>query len=153
VLIAAMSDAGETLQGKRVAIQGFGNAGANFAKLMISSGAIVVATCDSSAGIASDTGLPVAELTRFKAEGGSFRDLDDHFKQIEHADVLTSDVDILVPSALEGQITTDNVPRIKARYIVELANGPTTPEADAVLESRGVTVLPDILANAGGVVV
>lgn len=153
VLQASLAEAGEELAGKRVAIQGFGNAGANAARLFSGAGARVVAASDSSAALASDDGLPVGDLARFKAEGGRFADFDGSFRRIDLEEVLTRDVDILVPAALEGQITTENAPKISARYIVELANGPTTPEADAELERRGITVLPDILANAGGVVV
>ena len=153
VLLALLRDEGEPLAGKRVAIQGFGNAGANAARLLAASGALVVAASDSSAAVACDRGLPVGDLARFKAEGGRFADLDTSFARIAADDLLTQDVDILVPAALEGQITADNAPQIAARYVVELANGPTTPEADGELERRGVIVLPDILANAGGVVV
>ncbi len=153
VLQAALHDAGEELAGKRVAIQGFGNAGANAALLLDEAGAVVVAVSDSTAAIVSDIGLPVNELVRFKAEGGRFADLDDSFQRIDSAELLTYGVDILVPAALEGQITEENAPAITARYIVELANGPTTAEADTVLHDKGILVLPDILANAGGVVV
>lgn len=153
VLGAALHEAGEAIAGKRVAIQGFGNAGANMALLLDDAGALIVAASDSTAAVVSDLGLPVRELVRFKAEGGRFVDLDASFQRIEPAAVLTQAVDILVPAALEGQITEATAAAIPARYIVELANGPTTPEGDAILEREGVLVLPDILANAGGVAV
>ena len=153
VLLAAMHDAGEQIAGKRVAIQGFGNAGANAALLLDEAGAIVVAVSDSTAAVVSDLGLPVNELVHFKAGGGRFADLDSSFQQLDPEEILTYNVDILVPAALEGQITEENAHDVRARYIVELANGPTTPEADAILEASNVLVLPDILANAGGVVV
>jgi glutamate dehydrogenase/leucine dehydrogenase len=153
VLESAMKELGESLAGKRVAIQGFGNAGANFAKLVVEAGAIVVAASDSTAALACETGLPASELMAWKTEGGRFDQKYGQFQKIDMADVLTYDADILAPSALEDQLTGEVAPHIKARYIVELANGPTTPEADADLDSRGVVVLPDILANAGGVVV
>jgi glutamate dehydrogenase (NAD(P)+) len=152
VLNGVLRDTGETLKGKRVAIQGFGNAGANAARLAAAAGATVVAVSDSTAAIADDGGLPVQQLAHFKAEGGRFADLGG-LARIEPDEVLTYDADILIPAALEGQITERNAGEIAARYIVELANGPTTLEADSVLQQRGVTVLPDILANAGGVVV
>jgi glutamate dehydrogenase/leucine dehydrogenase len=152
VLAGVLRDAGETLKGKRVAIQGFGNAGANAARLAVAAGATVVAASDSTAALADDGGLPVQRLAHFKAEGGRFADLAGPAR-VEPDELLTYDVDILIPAALEGQITAANAANIAAQYIVELANGPTTPEADAVLQRRGVTVLPDILANAGGVVV
>jgi glutamate dehydrogenase/leucine dehydrogenase len=152
VLLAILRDAGESLAGKRVAIQGFGNAGANAARLVASAGALVVAASDSTAAIADDDGLPVQRLVHYKAEGGSFADLDD-VTCITPEQILTYDAEILIPAALEGQITAANAPQISARYIVELANGPTTPEADVLLHRRNITVLPDVLANAGGVVV
>jgi glutamate dehydrogenase/leucine dehydrogenase len=152
VLQAALAVAGESLAGKRVAIQGFGNAGANAALLMAQAGALVVAVSDSSAAVLSPVGLPVQQLATFKAAGGRLADI----SGFEHAApdaVLFQLGDILVPAALEGQITAANAERIRARWILELANGPTTPEADERLELQGVRVLPDILANAGGVVV
>jgi glutamate dehydrogenase/leucine dehydrogenase len=153
VLLAALTEAEEKLAGKRVAIQGFGNAGANAALLLDDAGAIIVAVSDSTAAVASDVGLPVRELVNFKGRGGRFADLDHSYQQIDPAGVLTYNADILVPAALEGQITESNAHEVAARYIVELANGPTTPEADAILEAKNVLVLPDILANAGGVAV
>jgi glutamate dehydrogenase (NAD(P)+) len=153
VLRAALRDAAEDLSRKRVAMQGFGNAGANAAKLLSDAGAIVVAVSDSTAAITSEDGLPVRELIHFKAEGGSFKDLDGSFSRVAPDEILTCEADILIPAALEGQITEGNAGDIKARYVLELANGPTTPEADQILHENGVLVLPDILANAGGVVV
>jgi glutamate dehydrogenase/leucine dehydrogenase len=152
VLEAAMSAAHEDLRGKRVAIQGFGNAGANAALLLKDAGAVIVAASDSTASLVAPEGLPVRELAGWKEHEGHFCDLTRFVRKRADAP-LYEDVDILVPAALEGQITAENAERIQARWIVELANGPTTPEADAVLARRGVQVLPDILANAGGVVV
>jgi glutamate dehydrogenase/leucine dehydrogenase len=152
VLNAALAESGDSLRGKRVAIQGFGNAGANFATLIAEAGASLVAASDSTAALASPAGLPVEELVRTKAGGGRFADLQG-FQRITAEEVLTYDADILVPAALERQVTRENCSRIRARYVVELANGPCTPEADADLDSRGIVVFPDILANAGGVVV
>jgi glutamate dehydrogenase/glutamate dehydrogenase (NAD(P)+) len=153
VLEAALKRNRETLEGKSVAIQGFGNAGANFAKLASQAGAKVTAVSDSSASIGLDGGLPVFELARLKAEGGRFADCDGDFRRLSPEEFLTAEVDILVPSALEDQLSGEIAPDIKARYVLELANGPTTTEADVELERRDVIVLPDILANAGGVVV
>jgi glutamate dehydrogenase/leucine dehydrogenase len=152
VLMAVLNDAGDELSGKRVAIQGFGNAGANAARLVTAAGATVVAASDSTAAIADDRGLPVQRLVHYKAEGGRFEDLDG-FSRIMPENVLTYDADILIPAALEGQITAENASQISARYVLELANGPTTPEADTQLHHRGIAILPDVLANAGGVVV
>jgi glutamate dehydrogenase/leucine dehydrogenase len=152
VLDAALATAGRSIAGMRVAIQGFGNAGANAALLMAHAGALVIAASDSSAALISPVGLPVLELANFKAAGGRFADISG-FQQGAPDEVLFQPVDILVPAALEGQITGSNAARIRARWILELANGPTTPEADELLEQQGVSILPDILANAGGVVV
>jgi glutamate dehydrogenase (NAD(P)+) len=152
VLEAAMNAAHEEMRGKRVAIQGFGNAGANAALLLLEAGAIIVSASDSTASLVSKDGLPVAELMAFKDKGGHFCDLT-QFERKRADAPLYEEVDILIPAALEGQITAENAPRIKAAIVVEGANGPTTPEADAILADRGVLVVPDILANAGGVVV
>ena len=152
VLEAAMHAAHEDMRGKRVAIQGFGNAGANAALLLREAGAIIVSASDSTASLVSKDGLPVAELMAFKDKGGHFCDLT-QFDRKRADSPLYEEVDILIPAALEGQITAENAERVNARWIVELANGPTTPEADAVLARRGAQLLPDILANAGGVVV
>ena len=152
VLEAALDAAHEELRGKRVAIQGFGNAGANAALLLKDAGAIIVAVSDSTAALVADDGLPVRDLAGWKEHEGHFCDLT-RFERKRADAPLYEDVDILVPAALESQITAENAERIRARWVVELANGPTTPEADQVLEQKGVHVLPDILANAGGVVV
>jgi glutamate dehydrogenase/leucine dehydrogenase len=152
VLEAALNAAGEEMRGKRVAIQGFGNAGANAALLLHDAGAEIVAASDSTAALVAPGGLPVAELAAYKDRGSHFCDLTSYERKRADAP-LFADVDILVPAALEGQITAANAKEVRARWIVELANGPTTPEADEVLEGNGVHVLPDILANAGGVVV
>lgn len=153
VLLGALQEHGKSLNGMRVAIEGFGNAGANMAQLMARDGAKVVAVSDTSAAIADDNGLPVDELVKHKAAGRRFVELTDRFERISPPALLAYDVDILVPAALEDTITEEIAPNIKAKYVVELANGPTTPEADQELYRRGVLVFPDILANAGGVVV
>jgi glutamate dehydrogenase (NAD(P)+) len=152
VLEAALGAAREELRGKRVAIQGFGNAGANAALLLHDAGAVIVAASDSTAAVFARDGLPVADLAAYKERNAHFCDLTGFEKKRADAP-LYDDVDILIPAALEGQITAENAERVRARWIVELANGPTTPEADDVLVRRGAHVLPDILANAGGVVV
>ncbi|HEY3086345.1 MAG TPA: Glu/Leu/Phe/Val dehydrogenase [Candidatus Dormibacteraeota bacterium] len=152
VLEAALHAAGEDLRGKRVAIQGFGNAGANAALLLEEAGATIVAASDSTAALVSPSGLPARDLAAYKERNAHFCDLTDYERKRADAP-LYEDVDILIPAALEGQITAANAERVRARWIVELANGPTTPEADAVLAERDVHVLPDILVNAGGVVV
>ena len=152
VLQAALEQAGEKLTGLTVSIQGFGNAGSHAAVLLSGAGALVVSASDSSSTLHDPEGLPVAYLARFKGEGGRFADLKD-FEHLEPGRELEQEVDILVPAALEDQITAANADAVRARWILELANGPTTEEADARLAAAGVTVLPDVLANAGGVVV
>ena len=135
-----------------IAVQGFGNAGANFAKMASEAGFKVLGLSDSSAGVWSDNGLDVAKLYDFKANKGSLKDLSD-LTQITNEELLEKEVDVLVLAALENQVTEVNADRIKAKYIIELANGPVTYEADKVLFAKGVQVVPDILANSGGVVV
>jgi glutamate dehydrogenase/leucine dehydrogenase len=152
VLEAALGGARDAMRGKRVSIQGFGNAGGNAAILLQQAGALVVAASDSSAALVSAEGLPAHDLVAYKEAGGRFKDLPGYEKKAPDAP-LYEDADILVPSALEGQITAENAERVRAPWIVELANGPTTPEADEILGHKGIHVLPDILANAGGVVV
>jgi glutamate dehydrogenase (NAD(P)+) len=140
------------ITGARVAIQGFGNAGAISARLLDELGATVVAVSDSRGGIYSRDGLPVGDVLAHKARTGSVI----HFPEadrVSNADLLELPCDILIPAALENQITARNAERIQARVIGEAANGPTTPAADEILYDRGVFVIPDILANAGGVTV
>jgi glutamate dehydrogenase/leucine dehydrogenase len=135
-----------------VAVHGFGNAGANIARLVAADGAKVVAACDSKAGLYSETGLDVQAALRHKAETKSLAGLPGT-KSISPEDIVAVDCDILLPSALENAITLANVGQVKAKIIAELANGPTTPGADRVLADQGVFLVPDILANAGGVTV
>ena len=143
---------GMSLNGARVAVQGFGNAGANIARLVAEDGAKVVAACDSKAAVSSSSGIDVAEALTYKAETKSLAGLPGT-KEIAPDDILSIDCDILLPSALENAITMKNVGNVKAKIIAELANGPTTPGADRVLDDEGVFLIPDILANAGGVTV
>ena len=143
---------GIKLKGARVAIHGFGNAGANIARLVAADGAIVVAICDSRSGIISESGIDVDAALRHKEQTKSVLGLA-NTKEIGCQDVLGVDCDILLPAALENTITLESVGRVKAKIIAELANGPTTPGADRVLEDQGVLIVPDILANAGGVTV
>ncbi len=135
-----------------VAVQGFGNAGYHFATLMQADGYRVQAVSDSRGGIYSADGLDVDEVARVKAEEGTVRAMDG-VDAISNDELLRLDVDILAPSALEAVIGAWNVHRVQARTIIEVANGPVTSEADAVLEQNGQVVLPDVLVNAGGVTV
>jgi glutamate dehydrogenase (NAD(P)+) len=141
-----------SLKDARVSVHGFGNAGANIARLVVEDGAKVIAACDSKVAVYNESGIDIAAALKHKAETGSLGGLKGT-KEIECDDVLTTECDILLPSALENAITLKNVGNVKTKIIAELANGPTTPGADRVLDDQGVLLLPDILANAGGVTV
>jgi glutamate dehydrogenase (NAD(P)+) len=133
-------------------VQGYGNAGSICARLLDENGFCVIAVSDSRGGILDPKGLDPVAVAEHKRKTGSvvgFRDS----ATITNEELLTTECDLLVPAALENQITGKNAGQIKAQLIAEAANGPTTPEADAILESRGIAVIPDILANAGGVTV
>jgi glutamate dehydrogenase (NAD(P)+) len=143
---------GMQLAGSRVAVHGCGNAGANIARLVAADGARVVAICDSKVGLHSHSGLNIQEVLQHKRATGSLSGLPGT-REIPCEDVLTVDCDILLPSALENAVTMANVGSVKAKIIAELANGPTTPGADRVFADAGVFMVPDILANAGGVTV
>jgi glutamate dehydrogenase/leucine dehydrogenase len=138
-----------------VAVQGFGNVGFWFVKLAKELGFNVVAVSDSSSGIYNPKGVDVDNLSKFKENGGSFKDikLGKGEKLISNADLLTLPVTVLVPAALENSINKDNMMNVSARVILEMANGPTTSEADKYLYEKGVDIIPDILANSGGVTV
>ncbi len=140
------------LNGARVAIQGFGNAGTVTAKLLAERGAKIIAASDSKAGVLNRNGLDVPALIRHKEETGSVEGFP-NTEPISNSDVLELECEVLVPAALENQITLANAERIRAKIVAEAANGPTTPDADRVLFQQGTMVLPDILANAGGVTV
>ena len=143
---------GINLNGARVAVHGFGNAGANIARLVAEDGARVVAACDSKAGIYAENGIDMPAALKHKAATGSLAGLPGT-KEIASEEIVTVDCDILLPAALENAITLSNVGRVKAKIIAELANGPTTPGADRVLANKDIFLVPDILANAGGVTV
>jgi glutamate dehydrogenase (NAD(P)+) len=150
---AACRDRGVALEGRTVAVQGFGNVGSVAAKLLDDAGARVVALSDSRGGIYNGAGLgDIDELLAMKHEHG-FIPTEARGDRITNQELLELPVDILVPAALEGQIHGDNALRIQAPMVIEAANGPTTPDADKILAGKGTYVVPDILANAGGVVV
>ena len=144
---------GLSLQGARVAVQGMGNVGGVAAKLFAQAGAKVVAVQDSTSTLFAGGGLDVTALLEYKRQGNhgiqGFADAE----SISDQALWEVDCDILIPAALESQITADNAPKIRARLVLEGANGPTTPQADDILNERGVMVVPDVLANAGGVTV
>ena len=141
-----------SMQGLRVAVQGFGNVGSFLAKFLYEQGATVVAVSDSRNGIYNDDGVDVAAAIAHKQETGALEGLRGT-QTISNEDLLLLDCDVLAPCALEQVITRDNADQVKARIICEGANGPVTPTADEILDDRGILILPDILANAGGVVV
>lgn len=134
-----------------VAIQGFGNAGARIAELLAHAGYRVVAASDSTRAVRFDDGLDVAALREAKSSDGELPA--DAGEEIDPEELLELEVDVLIPAALEDVITPDNADRVRARSILEVANGPVAAEADETLAANGVTVFPDILANAGGVTV
>jgi glutamate dehydrogenase (NAD(P)+) len=140
--------------GARIAVQGAGNVGGAAAKLLYNEGCKIVAISDVTGGIYKETGLDIDKILKFLQTGKMLIDYnDDGVQHITNQELLTSEVDVLIPAALENQIIEEIAKSIKAKIIVEGANGPTTAEADKILESKKVVVVPDILANAGGVVV
>ena len=143
---------GRDLNGARVAIQGFGNVGSNAAKLLHSAGACVVAVSDVSGAIYNERGLDMPRVLAYYRETAQLSGFPGT-RLLDNQELLRLPVDVLLPAAMEGQINGDNASDIRARIIVEGANGPTTPDGDEQLARRGVLVVPDILANAGGVVV
>lgn len=156
VLREAARALGIKTKNPRVAIQGFGNAGETMARILHGKGYRIVALSDSMGGIYAATGLNPAAVIKAKKEKGTVQAFVAgklEVKKITNEELLASECDVLVPAALDGVITAGNAAAVRAKIIVELANGPTTPEADAILAKRGVTVVPDVLANAGGVTV
>jgi glutamate dehydrogenase (NAD(P)+) len=144
--------AGFEIAGSRVAVQGFGNVGEATARLLHEAGARVVAITDVHGGVHDPVGLDVPYLRRHLAEHGTIAGAPGT-TTIENDELFALDVDVLVLAALEGQITGANAATVRARILAEAANGPVTPDADPILRRNGVVVLPDILCNAGGVIV
>ena len=150
--VEAAQRIGLTIEGSRVAVQGFGNVGGVAGKLFAEAGAKVIAVQDHSGGVSNDRGLNVPKLLDHVAATGGVAGF-------RGGEPLTAEqfwsckCDILIPAALEGQINAQNAGKIKARMVIEGANGPTTPEADDILQDKGVLVVPDVIANAGGVTV
>jgi glutamate dehydrogenase (NAD(P)+) len=148
----ALRKRGEGVQGRRVAVQGFGNVGRNLAEILAEDGATIIALSDSTSGVYNPSGLDVAAAVAHKRESGGLDGLAEA-ESITNDELLLLDCDVLAPCALEQVITGENADRVKAGIVCEGANGPVTPEGDRILEDRGILVLPDVLANAGGVVV
>jgi glutamate dehydrogenase (NAD(P)+) len=152
VLAATLEEKGKGFPDVTVAVQGFGNVGSNAALLIAEQGAKVIAVADHTGGISNDNGLDVPALDAWVDAHGGVRGFKGG-EAFENTEIITWDADVLVPAALEEAIHKDNAPDVKASIIVEGANGPTTPEADEILNEKGVLIIPDILANAGGVTV
>jgi glutamate dehydrogenase (NAD(P)+) len=148
----AAQNVGMDLEGARIAVQGFGNVGEAAARILAGMGARIVAVTDVGGGVQNPDGLDVVQLKRHLEETGTIAGAP-RTRPVDNAELLAMDVDVLVLAALEGQLTADNAADVRARIVAEGANGPTTPEADAILNQRGVLVIPDILCNAGGVIV
>jgi glutamate dehydrogenase (NAD(P)+) len=143
---------GMDLRESRVAIQGFGNVGSVAAKELYAIGARVVAVSDATGGLVDDDGLDIAAVMRWMEDNGSLADYPEA-THVGPADVLEVPCEIVIPAAREQQITEENADRLHCQLVVEAANGPTTPEAEIILRKRGILVVPDVLANAGGVTV
>jgi glutamate dehydrogenase/leucine dehydrogenase len=143
---------GRGLKGTKIAVQGFGNVGSIAAMLAAQQGAIIVAVSDVTGGYHNEKGLDIPAMMRYAQTHGNLAGYPDA-DPVSNSDLLLLPVDVLIPAALEAVITEQNADRIKAEFVIEAANGPITPAADAILEKKGIIVVPDILANAGGVVV
>jgi glutamate dehydrogenase (NAD(P)+) len=148
----ALKSLGRPFEGCRVVVQGFGNVGSNAARLLAQAGARIIAVSDVRGGVINANGLDIDRLIMFRKETGGVGGFPGT-EPIGNDELLELECDVLLPAALEGQITERNADRVRARLVVEGANGPTTHEADQILQARGVPVVPDIMANAGGVVV
>lgn len=157
VLREFLKTRGLTAKGMRVVVQGFGNAGATMGELLVKEGALLVGASDSKGGLSCASGIDPQKALSSKAKKGSLMECAEACanpaKKVTNAELLEMDCDLLILAALENQVTKDNAPKLKAKYILELANGPIDPEGDAILKQRGIPVVPDILANAGGVTV
>jgi glutamate dehydrogenase (NAD(P)+) len=152
VLYQAARSLGQELRGRKVVVQGFGNVGSVAARMLWHDGCVIVGVGDFKGAVWNADGLDIRQLQAHVAENGSVTDFPGS-EPLTNAQLLEQPCDILIPAAVGSQIRGDNAERIKASVVAEGANGPTTPEADAILHDRGVTVIPDILCNAGGVVV
>ncbi|MEM2875903.1 MAG: Glu/Leu/Phe/Val dehydrogenase [Candidatus Bathyarchaeia archaeon] len=142
----------KSLKGKRVVIQGFGKVGWNAAKILYDNGSKIIGLSDSKGGITSPDGLNPYKIYEYKSKTGSVINFP-NAKTISNEELLELECDVLIPAAMENTITEENAGKIRAKIIVEGANGPTTPKADRILAEKGIKVIPDILANTGGVTV
>jgi glutamate dehydrogenase (NAD(P)+) len=152
VTLATLKHLGMAVEEARIAIQGFGNVGSNAAQLLEEMGCIVVAVSDVQGGVYSPRGLSHTGLTSHVRQAGSLAGYEGG-EHVSNEELLELDCDVLIPAAIENQLTEDNAGAVRASVVVEAANGPTTPSADLIFKDRGVLVVPDILANSGGVTV
>ena len=152
ILTEAVSQVGLELEGLRVVVQGFGNVGSAAARIAHGRGCRIVGVADASGAIAREDGIDPDALQRHMQQGGTLAEFPD-VEHIDHDELLALPCDVLIPAALGGMIHHDNADAIRARIVLEGANSPTTPAADAILADKGVLVIPDVLANAGGVIV
>jgi len=152
VLAAALEEKGKSFDEVTVAVQGFGNVGSNAALLIAEQGAKIIAVADHTGGVANENGLDVPALDAWVDEHGGVKGFAGG-EAFDNTEIITWDADVLVPAALENAIHKENAAEVKASIIVEGANAPTTPEADEILNEKDVLIIPDILANAGGVTV
>jgi glutamate dehydrogenase (NAD(P)+) len=141
------------LEGKRVVIQGLGNVGYHAARFFQEGGAVIVGIAEAEGAISAPGGIDVEQLMAYRKEHKSVLGFPGSTALARREDALELPCDILIPAALERQLTAENAPRIQAKIVVEAANGPTTTEADAILDQRGIMVIPDAYINAGGVTV
>ena len=152
VITDALQEEGKSPEGLRIAVQGFGNVGRHLARMLAEEGALLIAVSDSRGGLHAPNGLDIPGVLAHKSEHGTLEGFAGG-DAISNEELLLLDCDVLAPCALEQVISADNAAQVKARIVCEGANGPVTPAADEILEDRGVLVLPDVLANAGGVIV
>ncbi|MBD3215358.1 MAG: glutamate dehydrogenase [Candidatus Lokiarchaeota archaeon] len=154
VLEALCQKLNRNLKEQEIIVQGFGNVGGTIAELLYKEGCKVLAVSDISGGLYSNEGLNINELIEWRDLGKSLKEHPNvHYKRISNNDLLKTECDVLIPAAVENQITTDNARDLKCDIVLEGANGPTTPEADKILNNNNILVIPDILANSGGVCV
>ena len=152
VLRKFLATQNKSFEGVRIAVQGFGNVGYHAARLLDDRGATIVAISERASGIWSDQGIDIEAAGKYYKDNGTLVDFPDA-ESISNEELLTCECDVLIPAAMENTVDAAVAPEIQAKVIVEAANGPTTPEADRILSDAGVTLIPDILANAGGVTV
>ncbi len=154
VLEAYLKTQNKTMSGQKIIVQGFGNAGMNIAKILQEMGGVIVGISDSKSGLYAEAGLSLSEVIAMKEEKGGFSSYaKEGVRSVSNEELLLLPCDVLIPAALDNQIREDNAGKIQTQCILELANGPTTAEADRILVTNGVVVIPDVLANAGGVTV